>query len=683
MTMMMATITPIASSRRRGYSSDRLLERDGELAVLGQCLHDTGAGGVVFVEAPAGGGKSRVLGAARELARESQTRILTAAGAELEREFPFALAMQLFEPLSVGADEGNELLRRPLALAATLLDDAHRGGSKEPDGRQYSVIHGLFQATRKLVGPRSEDEQAMGLAILIDDLHWADRPSLRFLAYLAQRAAELPIAIVLSATPGEPSADPQALATLRRAAAAGRLLPLAPLGADGVARVVRRLLPQADAEFCASCARVSGGNPFLLTELLAAISEDQRAPAAACAPGIGEIVPDAVRDSVAARLESMPPATRAVAKAVAVLGEGASVRRIARLAELDSEIVLIAADQLAAMQLLAPGISLSFAQPMLGTAIRASLAPFERAQAHLRAGRILTEQHAGAELIAGHLLEAPADDDPAAVAVLRDAAEAALQRAEPERAIRLLARALAEHPAQALRVELLTALAAAEAEAGRPDATERLSEAWRISEHPERRAELALAHGQALYAQGEFRAAADALHAGLAELDGEGELAGELSAAYIAAAALVGELSTEALAARDRLIADQAEGLRPSARAAIAHTLVLDGLQGAPRSRIGELAQLAWGDGALLESRDSAPFSVPLLATGLVIADDLELALEICDAALQSGGDQDLPAAHGFITYARAWALYEQGRLTEAQAVANTALAGVAGGGHG
>jgi DNA-binding CsgD family transcriptional regulator len=433
----MAASTPMPMTRRRErYASDGLVDRDRELAALRQILRaaHAGAGGVVFLEGPGGGGKSRLLEAARDAAVGAPMRVLTAAGVELEREFPFALAMRLFAPMSLAGAGGDE----------------------------FSMIQGLFQAIKDLAGARSADDGGQGLAILIDDVHWADRPSLHFLCYVAERIADLPIAIVLAATTGERSADARALATLRRAAGTG-LLTLAPLSAGGVSRAVRRRFPQADEELCASCAQASGGNPFLLAELLTAMTEDDGTPAAAhvARRRIEEIVPDAVRDSVAARLEAMPPATRAVAEAVAVLDEGAPVARVSRLAGLDSATVLLAADELSAMGLLAPGITLTFAQPMLGTAIRASLAPFERAQAHLRAARILSEQQAGAELIAEHLLEAPADEDPAAVAALRQAAEAALGRGEPQRATRLLNRALAEHPTGGLRLRLEAELTAA------------------------------------------------------------------------------------------------------------------------------------------------------------------------------------------------------------------------------
>ncbi len=429
MTPVMGTITPTAAGTRQRRAPDDLLERDRELAAMRQCLKDAraGAGGIVFLQAPAGGGKSRLLGAAGEIAREERMDLRTAPGAELEQDFPFALATRLLEPLSLAPEER--------------------------EGRQYAVIHDLFQDIKELAATRTADQELQGLAILIDDAHWADRPSLRLLAYLAGRIADLPIAVVMAATAGEPSPDSRALAALRRSAGE-RLLSLAPLSAHGVARAVRWRFPRADDELCSSCAQVSGGNPFLLSELLTAMAEDDAS--------VGELAPHAVRDWVAARLEALPPPVRAVAEAVAVLDECASVARISRLAGLDSEVILGAADQLATVGLLARGLPLSFAQPMLGTAIKASLGPFERGQAHLRAARILAEQDAGAEVIATHLLQAPADQDPRAVACLREAAEAAVRRGDPEQATRLLGRALAEHPKEGLRIQLEAELNAAQ-----------------------------------------------------------------------------------------------------------------------------------------------------------------------------------------------------------------------------
>ena len=574
-----------ARSRSRGPRRGRLVDRHWELRALAQCMQAAraGVGSVVFVEAPAGAGKSRLLSAAGEMAREANLRILGANGAKLERDFPFGLALQLFEPLWLRAsiELREQLLEGPAELAAALLNEKHIDAPMDANERQYRVIHGLFWATSNLVRSTLDDE-ADGIAMVIDDAHWADKLSLRFLAYLAERTYELPIGMIVAACAGEPSSDPRALATLR-GAAAGNLLRPAPLSADGVGELVRRRFPAAEPAFCAACATVTGANPFLLTELLDELARREQAPTASGAVALAEVVPERVSHSVGARLDSMPAATGRVAQSLAVLGDGASVREVARLAKLDAETVLDAADALAAMNVLAPGIPLCFVAPLIGSAVLASLPPFKLAKAHLRAAGILCEENAAAEAIASHLLRAPANDDPAAIEVLRESAARSLDNGDPEHALRLLDRALAEHPDLELRVELLAELGRAETEAGHPEASERLGEARRISEQPRRRAELALEQGYALYARGLFQDAAQALQDGIGDLaDVDSVLAGELTAAYVSSASLVPELRPRAMQLRDRMLAEMQGTPRPRQRAAIAHTIVHDGLLGQP-----------------------------------------------------------------------------------------------------
>jgi hypothetical protein len=77
-----------------------LLERERELASL-DALLDEAAGGqarLALIEGPAGIGKTRLVAEARRRAAERGFRVLAAQGGELEREFPFGVVRQLFEP---------------------------------------------------------------------------------------------------------------------------------------------------------------------------------------------------------------------------------------------------------------------------------------------------------------------------------------------------------------------------------------------------------------------------------------------------------------------------------------------------------------------------------------------------------------------------------------------------------
>ena len=86
-----------------------------------------GEGAVVVIEAPAGKGKSRLLTIAGDMAREAGMRVLGAHGSELERDFPFGVAIQLFEPrwIAAGPDERAGLTQGPARWAAELLVGDH------------------------------------------------------------------------------------------------------------------------------------------------------------------------------------------------------------------------------------------------------------------------------------------------------------------------------------------------------------------------------------------------------------------------------------------------------------------------------------------------------------------------------------------------------------------------------
>ena len=152
------------------------------------------------------------------------------------------------------------MMAGPARLASRLLTTANSGEAPELDGQEYPVIRGLFRVLQELVWGDPEEPGVGALAMLVDDAHMADPWSLRFLAYLTERMADLPIALILALRPGEPCADPVALATLRRAAR-GPVVRPGPLTIGGVAQIVHRTFPEADEAFLAACASVTGGKP--------------------------------------------------------------------------------------------------------------------------------------------------------------------------------------------------------------------------------------------------------------------------------------------------------------------------------------------------------------------------------------------------------------------------------------
>jgi DNA-binding CsgD family transcriptional regulator len=653
-----------------------LVERDAELAAIEGRLAELrrGRGGVVLIEASAGLGKSRLLTVAGDMARGAGMQVTGAQATALEQDFPFGIAIQVFEPRWISADstERDHLSQGPARWAGELLTGSAVAMQPFPGEQGYSVIHGLFRMACNFVAPAGRVRKP--LVMLVDDAQWADQPSLRFFAYLAQRIADLPIALVVTVREGELATDRQALAALSTAAGPAVLRP-GPLSGEGVGVVVRAKFPEAEPGFWQACARVTDGNPFLLVELLDQLYADGASPDAATGASLDEMAPDSVLSSVVARLRTMPSEVSEVACALAVLGDGAPVRRVALLAGLEVEATVQAASTLAELHIFHAEAPLSFVHPLVGASVKESMSPLARGQAHRRAAAILGEQGAPEEEIAAHLLMAPPDADPDALVLLRSAGRRALASGAAETAVRLLERALAEHPGHEEYSELLGELGEAELEAGLPKAAERLQDAIDVTDERLRRAQLALSQGEALYNQHRYRESADVIANALASPENYAErFAHELNAAYIAAASFVPELQGEVHARRAELIGSATDDLATCQRRAFAHLALLASLQGEDRASVSDLAERAWGDGRLLADDSLHRLSWPLVASALLFADELERDIEICDAALVASQEASSPVASAMAGYCRAWPLYKQGRIVEALVDARAAL---------
>ena len=107
-------------------------------------------------------------------------RVLSARGGELEREFPFGVVRQLFEPLLVDRELAERVLAGSARSAVPVFDAVPAPAEDDQSDSSFAALHGLYWLTVNLAaeGP---------LLLAVDDLHWCDRPSLRFLAYIARR----------------------------------------------------------------------------------------------------------------------------------------------------------------------------------------------------------------------------------------------------------------------------------------------------------------------------------------------------------------------------------------------------------------------------------------------------------------------------------------------------------------
>ena len=428
--------------------------------------------------------------------------MLAARGGELERDHPFGLVRQLFGPLLRGATDPQR--RRLLAGAAAQAMRVVEAGDVEAGHQStsdpsHAILHGLDRLLANLAarGP---------VLAAVDDAHWGDAASLRWLAYTARRLAGVPVLLAISLRPPQGEAE-RLLDPVLGNPAAWRLEP-APLSEDACTRVVQDAFPSAEAEFARACQAATAGNPFYLSELLRAVAADRIAPAGANAGRVLELSPDAVARAALGRLRAMPDAALPLARAVAVLGADVELRHAAAVAGVDEREASVAAEALARAEIMRDEWPLEFAHPIVRTVIRADISAAAAARLHATAARVLANDHAEIDRVAAHLLAAQPAGDAWAAELLRRAAASATGRGAPDAAARYLLRAVAEPVREPDRRDTLRALGVAESRSG-GDAVRHLEEALELSEAPEERAEIASELGGCLLVAGR---AADAVH---------------------------------------------------------------------------------------------------------------------------------------------------------------------------
>jgi DNA-binding CsgD family transcriptional regulator len=464
-----------------------LLERDRELAVLHGLVESAAAGDatLAIVEGRAGIGKSRLIGAGREHAADGGFRVLTARGTDLEREFPYGVVRQLFEPLRASDPGGWERwLGGSAAPARSVFDDPGAGSEDGLRDASFSNLHGLYWLTVNLAADQP-------LALVIDDLHWCDRPSLRFLAYLAPRLEGLPVLALAGLRSSDPGTDPALLADLASAPSTVLIDP-GPLSRESVGRLIAdRLGTDPDDDFVGACFDSTGGNPLLLGQLISSLDAEGVRPEAGNVEIVRTIGPRAVSRTVLLRLSRLSAAAIPTAHALAVLGEDAELPVVAGLAELDESTAAAATAELARADILRPDPPLGFAHPLVLEAVYRDIAPGERELRHARAAQLLVERGARADQVASHLLVAPCRGERWVAEALRTAGKEALRRGASDSAMAYLHRAVEEPAPDDIRAELLYELGLAEESTNGPAALEHLQTAHAGMADPRQRAEVA------------------------------------------------------------------------------------------------------------------------------------------------------------------------------------------------
>jgi DNA-binding CsgD family transcriptional regulator len=664
---------PVEEGRHRGGTL--LLEREQDLQRILAALASarSGTGAVVALEGSAGIGKTRLLRMAMELAAERGVATISARGGQMETDYAFGVARQLFEPVLAAAEESDRqaLLGGAAAPAAWLVGGSQAGRRAEGGSGGdlgYATLHGLYWLTANL-------SARAPLLIAVDDVHWADLPSLRFLVYLVRRVHHLPVLLLVAVRPEDPRARSLLLTELVAGPAVEVVRP-EPLTPGAVGTLVRDAFPAepVDPQLVHACWTATGGNPFLVTQLVGALGASGVQPNSTAVEQIGEVGMATVSRWINVRLAGLPASATALAEAVAVLGDRSEPAHAARLAGLGAEGCDEAVDGLVSVGILRGVERLSFVHPLVRSAIYGGLPRRRRARAHREAARLLWESQAAAEPAAAHLLAvAPAGDGKIAE-ILLAAARSASRSGAPDTAVRYLRRALLEPPPETARPELLRELGAAEQSAGLfAEAADDLRLALACTDDIEAKIEIGFRLRYALVWSDrahEVAPALDGVIAEAAERDPDGALLLEAAAAGIPLVDLSTPLGRRARLRRVVEPAFRGEPV-PSHISSLAAVEAL--CANRPAAEVRALAEQAARGWHLLPGFARAPLTAQLFV-GLIFSEHVTLARRLLDEEMDEA--RRCGSAAQFLNAAsfRSMLLYRLGALAEAETDARAAL---------
>ena len=403
-------------------SSSRFVGRRLELEELETALAQASLRqpALILLGGESGVGKTRLV---REFEQRHSEDALVLRGDAVEQgegELPYAPLLSALRPLVRERHPALEALGRGSRAQLAALLPGLDEGSQPSDQLDPSAQLRLFEAVLELIELLSEDRP---LALIFEDMHWADRSTRTFVTYLARSVRQERLVLLLTYRSDElhrRHALRPLLAELERLEHARRI-DLAALDRHELAEVLADILEDVPTQALVErlFAR-SEGNPLYTEELLAAGLDGRGA------------MPQSLRDAFMLRIERLSSDAQRAVRAIAV-GRRLEETVLAEITGIEHDSLHTALREAVAEQVLeaADDGRFLFRHALLREALVDDLLPGERVELHLILARLLEEQTAADEdrqaqlaaTIAGHY--AAAGDQPAALRATVRAALAA------------------------------------------------------------------------------------------------------------------------------------------------------------------------------------------------------------------------------------------------------------------
>lgn len=447
--------------------SGHLVGRAEELGFLEGVLDRLDDGQPVALElvGEPGIGKTRLLA---ELAARADARghtVLTGRATELERNLPFAVFVDALDDYLHTLDPRRlEALDEPVRLElATVFPSLEAHAARRHPAMQEERYRS-YRAVRRLLELLARRQP---IVLVLDDAHWADPASVELLGTLLRRQPSAPVLMVLAARPRQ--RDELLAATVERAHRAGALerMQLGPLSPEEARELIGA------GHESGLLYEETGGNPFYLEQLARSPGSTARDPAMRAGISFEGIdVPPLVAGALEEELGLLSGGTRLVREGASIAGDPFDPELAAAAAGLPETDVLGALDELLRLDLVRSTDvprRFRFRHPLVRRAVYELTPGGWRLGAHERCAGALRERGAPASARAHHAEFGAREGDLSAIALLREAGEAAAQRA-PASAARWFGSALRLLPQSAPseeRIELLLARATSLAAIGR------------------------------------------------------------------------------------------------------------------------------------------------------------------------------------------------------------------------
>jgi class 3 adenylate cyclase len=389
-----------APSFARG--DDGLAGRHDELERLGIAWRRArdGVRQLVFIDGEPGIGKTRLAGALARRAHDEGGVVLYGRCDE-EAIVPYQPFVEALRPC-VGAYAPSALretlrgLEHDLVRVFPELSGRFPAAPAPTSGDPVAERYRLFEAITTLLTGIAATRCT---ALVLDDLHWADKPTLLLLRHLVRSEPRVALLVVLCYRNVELHHDEQLanlLADLRKEPSVTRLR-LGGLAADDSAELVRTLADrELGAPVLAALHHETDGNPFFVEELVRHLVETDALPRERerSWAGLGTVVlPESVREVIAQRLRRLPTSVYDLLTRAAVVGREFDTALLARASGEPTESVLEALDRAADAGLVREDPAhfgrYSFSHALVRQTLTAALGSSARARLHARVGEVL------------------------------------------------------------------------------------------------------------------------------------------------------------------------------------------------------------------------------------------------------------------------------------------------------